>query len=204
MRTKVTQNVKNFLGDLVATCYSNNVTLKLLYQKQINLGKIKCSGMFDQKSLQVAINNDLEIWLGVLVHESCHMDQYIEDMPIWREIDPYLRRVDRWLADPQYKILKKAESFERVIELELDCEKRAVKKIKDYNLPLSLEEYVKGANSYLFAYGATMLHRKWFKHPYKKESIKKKMPKRFLSLADYTNQNHPALQEYARVYKTHI
>ena len=201
MQTKVTNNVKNFLGDLVEACYENKITLKLVHSKQLHIGKIKCSGMFDEKSLQVSTDHDLEIWLGVLVHESCHMDQYLQNIQIWRDIDPHLIRVDSWVTDPDYKIWKKAEAFEKVVELELDCEKRAIKKINKYKLPINKERYIRGANSYLFAYGAAMRNRRWYKHPYKRAEIWGVMPGKFLRLANYVDPKHPLLDVYDEVYK---
>jgi hypothetical protein len=48
-----------------------------------------------------------------------------------------------------------------VIDCELDCEKRAVAKIKKYKLPISIEYYIKMCNSYLFSYTKILEVRKW-------------------------------------------
>ena len=193
---KIDVTVKRFLGDLVGLCHDNGISLKLVAAPKVSIGKIKCNGMFDEKQIAVATKNDLEFWLGILVHESCHMDQYLEKTKLWAELDPHLIAVDSWINDPDYRIRNKDEAFRKVVELELDCERRAVRKIKEYSLPISVKEYIKGANSYLFAYGVAKKTREWFQNPYKKPFIYQHMPGRLLSLGEYTDPNHPLLEHY--------
>ena len=193
---KIDVTVKRFLGDLVGLCHDNGISLKLVAAPKVSIGKIKCNGMFDEKQIAVATKNDLEFWLGILVHESCHMDQYLEMTKLWAQIDPYIMAVDAWINDPDYRIRNKDEAFRKVVELELDCERRAVKKIKEYSLPISVKEYIKGANSYLFAYEIAKKRREWFQNPYKNPEIYKNMPSRLLSLGEYTDPDHPLLTLY--------
>jgi hypothetical protein len=193
---KIDTSVRRFLGDLVASCSENNISLKLVASTKVSIGKIKCNGMFDEKQITVATKNELNFWLGILVHESCHMDQHIEGSKLWKEIDPYLTAVDSWISDPTYKIRGKDLAFKRVIELELDCEKRSLRKIKKYGLPIDAGKYIQGANSYLFAYGITKKRRVWFQNPYKQPHIYEKMPKRLFSLDEYTDPKHKLLDLY--------
>ena len=48
-----------------------------------------------------------------------------------------------------------------VIDCELDCEKRSVKKIKEYNLDINVSNYKRMANTYLYSYPYMLKVRKW-------------------------------------------
>jgi hypothetical protein len=193
---KIDTSVRRFLGDLVASCSENNISLKLVASTKVSIGKIKCNGLFDEKQIMVATKNELSFWLGILVHESCHMDQHLEGSKLWVELDPYLGAVDSWINDPAYKIRGKDLAFSKVVELELDCERRSLRKIKKYGLPIDTGKYIQGANSYLFAYGIAKKRRVWFQTPYKKPHICDKMPKRLLTIEEYNNPKHKLLDLY--------
>ncbi len=65
-------------------------------------------------------------------------------------------------------------------ELELDCERRAVKKIKKFDLPLDVEEYIKQASAYIHYYNYMQLRRNNYtpgKEPYYNNTITSAMPK---------------------------
>ena len=50
-----------------------------------NDGSPRVMGFFseDEKLLKIACGGDRELWTGVYVHESCHMDQYLEKTSYW-------------------------------------------------------------------------------------------------------------------------
>jgi hypothetical protein len=76
------------------------------------------------------------------------------------------------------KILKKIQA------VELDCEKRTVKKIKKYNLPINIDRYIKEANACLWWYTSVTITRRWDGQQYSRPSVLKLMPTHFNN--DYT------------------
>lgn len=190
------KNIKNLLGDISLKCLKNKISLELIAKKHLTYNSIECSGLFDEDSLKVSTDKPLEDWLIILVHESCHMDQFLEKSPYWKiEKDP-LDVVDAWLDGKEIsqKVLK--NGLKNTILLELDCEKRSVKKMKKYNLSIDTKLYIQKANSYIFSYWATYKNRKWFKFPYLNPKIYKKMPDKFLSEKEYLNENCKYLDLY--------
>ncbi len=45
--------------------------------------------------------------------------------------------------------------------MEFDCEKRTVAKIKKYNLPIDIKDYIQKANAYVWFYTAVLNKRQW-------------------------------------------
>lgn len=183
--------VRSFIGEIATTCAANNISFNLSASNNVVTGSGRVSGYFDGGKLVVAGGGEVDHWLGILVHESCHMDQCLEDSRIWREVDPYLEGVDVWLNGGRPRL--KESPFKKVVELELDCERRAIRKIKKYRLPLDIELYAQKANAYLFSYEITRRTRKWFAYPYKKEWIFSGMPTKLLPLSSYIKRDHRLL-----------
>lgn len=76
-------------------------------KKYVSMGKddVETSGYFDAKSgsnkgvLGVGTKRPINEWLPVLVHESCHMDQWNEGLPIWKKSENMRYNLfDDWLA----------------------------------------------------------------------------------------------------------
>jgi hypothetical protein len=166
-------NQKEFLKHVQSVAYKNDIQIKFLDVKYINEGKgVSYSGYFDDsaKTLVVATKRKIEDWFPVFVHEVCHMDQYLEKSKVWNthikgfheKHDPmtlYTLHVDRLITlDPSIV----NEVFSKVLNVELDCEKRAVKKIKKFDLDLDVNKYTRHANVCLFDYSYQFQNRKWY------------------------------------------
>lgn len=188
--------INNFIGSVVQTCQENGKHLKLLGIPYLRYAGGKCSGFCDVHGLTVAIKKPLEEWLLVLIHEAAHLDQVIEKSPVWFNDYAETDEIDIWVKNKRTRNKRIDKCFEAAIALELDCEKRSVKKIKKYNLPVDIGEYIKKSNAYLFSYMVTKQNRCWFEFPYKIPEIYNKMPKRFLKFEDYINPKHPLLALY--------
>ena len=189
-------NVKKLLADIMEQCLKNKCSFHLVSSKSINSGGIECSGYYDEKDLKVAAGK--KEWLDVLVHESCHMDQYAGGFKYWREAEDGINFLDEWLTKKKkYPKERLEKAIKAIIMLELDCEKRTVKKMKKYKIPFNKELYIQKANSYLFSYWATLRDKKWFKFPYENPKIYGKMPKRFLESKYYFKN----IEEWLLLYK---
>jgi hypothetical protein len=97
------------------------------------------------------------------------MDQYISNSKYWtarikgkKEKYDALELYDQYidgiidLKEPVYN-----EVLKQVIGVELDCEKRSVKKLQKYDLGIDLDYYIKTANLYCWIYPYNMKTRNW-------------------------------------------
>jgi|688.fasta_scaffold886431_2 hypothetical protein len=115
--------------------------------------KEQCTGYCDDDGLVVAYKENILSAFKTFVHEFCHLQQSVEDIKGWKEW--HWPSFDGNLSIPDYQNLKKC------IELEHDCERRAIKYIKELNI-VDVEEYIQEANSYFFFQQYCFLKRKWF------------------------------------------
>ena len=168
---------------------------------------IQVSGYFvDRPSpvLAVATGKPVAQWLGILVHEACHMDQWSQQAPCWtqnrmedgREAADWL---DDWVCG-QLELAPDvlAEVVARAKAVEADCERRALQAIARHGLPLDLAEYARKANAYVHFYDHVAATGRWNppgQAPYQVEAVWRQAPARLVAVAP------PALRAaYARHY----
>jgi hypothetical protein len=123
---------------------------------------LRVSGYFDAAPevpiLAVAWGMGADRRLGILLHEYCHLTQWAEDAPVWRN--------DRgnwadWLAGKSIKNIKGLIAAAR--ELEADCERRTIRLIRELDAPVDVENYARGANAYIHFYNVMAEKRKWYR-----------------------------------------
>jgi hypothetical protein len=187
-------NVQKFLAKVVSDCQKHGVGFHLVPDTLVDAGGIKCSGYFDDTDLKVA--GKKKDWLDVLVHESCHMDQWLENHPLWEKADAGISIIEKWCSGTRYSEQRCLQAFKDTIELEWDCEKRTEKKIKKFKLDINLSTYRKAVNSYLFSYWATYRDRKWYPFPYNNPKIVRRMPDEILPLKEYLDPQTVYLRYY--------
>lgn len=144
--------VELFLTDLKHTCKEHGITLKFTKGMRVMVEPgIMCSGYFDVANKMLVVAKGNESWLANLVHESCHIDQWLEQTKIWKKEEKFGTVIfDRWLSGKNVKSIRK--SINNLLALELDCEKRAIKKIVEYDLPINTVTYIQRANAYILYY----------------------------------------------------
>jgi hypothetical protein len=181
-------NQKEFIELIRLHASAYDVKVVLHDKPFIMCDGLKVSGYFDngRLSLHVALKNP--IWFEILVHEYGHFRQWIEFCKVWAKYEREVKKWDDW-------VIKKAEmskeridrEFKIVRNLELDCEKRSVELIKQFNLPIDVKNYIKGANTYIYFYAFVRKNRKWYnkKSPYKVKEIFDMMPAKFLEPHEY-------------------
>jgi hypothetical protein len=131
----------------------HNKKLTITNSANIRFDGGQCAGWCDGNEMAVASNNSL--FEQTYVHEFSHMNQCIEQSPIWKS--EYIF----WNHLSKDKIrLKSWHSIFEIIELERDCEKRSLAFSKKWNL-FDNKYYAKCANLYLYYYQYTFLKRKW-------------------------------------------
>jgi hypothetical protein len=187
-------NFSKFLSDTILTCIKHKIGFDLVPEDHVLADGIKCSGYFDEVYLKVAIKK--KDWQIILIHESCHLDQFTKKSLFWKEGEDGITLIDDWLKGKDFSSKKVEKSFKDTIILELDCEKRSLQKIKKYKLNIDSKEYIQKANAYLLSYWATYRDKKWYPFPYNKPEIYKQLPDKFLSLKEYYNKDSKYLKLY--------
>lgn len=189
--------MNQLLLDEFVKMQSASVLLKVSHDNQIDYlgGSMKVSGYFssdDKPEFGIAIGKPVKDWALIFVHESCHMDQWLESSPIWTDSmfngkDSYTL-VDEWLNGTEFSDSDILKYINCCMDVELDCEKRSLAKIIKYDLDfIDPTEYIQKSNSYILYYAIMLGARKWYsKPPYENPEIFTKMPDRFLnSIDDY-------------------
>lgn len=175
------------------TCKSFDIDFRLtdashvIYEADVT--QTPCAGFFTKDVLAVAINKPLEEWFPILLHESSHMDQYLDDCKEWTDTisedgTDICDLFFEWLDGKELSIDYATELAKIVLAIELDCEKRTVEKIKTYQLEswLNTEEYIKKANSYVYFYLYALEKRSFYKpgfSPYTIEEVWNVAPNTF-------------------------
>ena len=173
---------QEFIKHVKQECKKHNIKCVLKNTKTVKLtdDNDRCSGYFDEEHLVVAMNRPDA--LQILVHEYCHLTQWVEQCDIWITSvkNESHDKLYRWLAGEEVKGIEKAISICR--DLELDNEKRAVKMIKYFNLPIDIDIYIKKANAYVQYYNYLLISRKWCSpknSPYKNDRLVEAMSSKF-------------------------
>jgi hypothetical protein len=184
---RYSKNDKAFIEFVKDECKRLGVKTHIKDVKYVKLSPtIRCSGYFDDadpdKGAILACSMGKDDGLEILVHEYCHLTQWQDEFPLWKQAAKALPIIDEWLAG-KYKrpeTLKKA--FEIAISLERDNEMRSVRMINEWGLSIDVDKYIKKANSYLMFYNWMKQTRRWSKpnnQPYHNKRIVEAMPTNF-------------------------
>lgn len=186
-------NIAHLISALKQYTTDNGVEWCLSDTDAVVDGNIWCSGYFIDRptpKLAVACRKPIIEWVKVLVHEACHMEQYLDNASVWKAlyVTPTLDAtslIDLWIANKIELNHEQLYHYIQVIQdVEMDCEKRAVELIKRFEVPfIDTEEYIQQANAYVWFYLYVKKHRKWYtvgKEPYNNEKIWRAMPTTFV------------------------
>lgn len=164
------KNVELFLKEVKTNLKKHKFKLVLSIDR-LKVGKNSVSGWFDECNKELVIGLNDPDWLPVLVHEYCHFLQFIENDETYTKANDEqnsLSNVWDWL-DNNYEFdseKDKDRAFREIIKMELNCEKRTIEKIKEYDLPIDLNEYETQAHIYLYYYLFAKKYRKWLGESY--------------------------------------
>lgn len=133
---------------------------------EMNIGAV---GYFDSGTGRLAVCIT-EGWLETFVHESCHMEQYLNDTVLWNRLSEGVIKFNQYCTG-EIKLSNEElyDVIQLVIASELDCEKRVVAKIKKYKLPIDIKEYKQRINTYLYTYLTFLKTYTWYDHYMVKE-----------------------------------
>jgi hypothetical protein len=185
INTVENENIRNFIQSELSQCKKHKIKVELIKTPDDFNGN-ECSGHFGDDpnpTLVVQVTPNIYDWLPIFVHETCHKDQFIEKADVWtakigNQFDP-LEIFDLWI-DHHVELRKHQlrPVLEQIVQVELDCERRAVAKIQKYNLPINQTEYIQKSNSYIWYYHAAAHHRAYSQRtsPYANLELWSKMP----------------------------
>lgn len=180
--------INHFLDDLRFACKSHKIDLIFCKSKTVEIEKgIRSSGYFDHVGKEMVIGKNREDWLQLLVHESCHMDQWVADTKIWKADNTIGTQLfDKWILGREVSKIRTA--INNIISLELDCEKRAVAKMIEYDLPINTHTYIQRGNAYLMYYNYVYKVRRWMPGPFE-QKVWSCFPGKFMPTKYYRSIN---------------
>ena len=127
MLQKNNSNIRKLFDDIKNNCKKYNVRLKLIEKKYIKLSdNLKVGGYFDEGSfnqkpiLACAMGNKFEKSLSILIHESCHLDQWIKKTNVWEKSNG-IELIDEWLSGKEIDKKKLDIIFKKVIDIYIGC-----------------------------------------------------------------------------------
>ena len=174
-------NKSELVSFIKKECKQRNIKCTLKNTTYLKVDGVPCGGLFHPDiGLMVAMGNDHAY--EILVHEYCHMTQWIEQIQEWKNHQKInSEQFDSWLAGGKCRNIKKYIKW--IIELELENEKRSVKMIKKLKLDfIDINLYIKKANAYLQFYNWLLIHKSWTKPGkpmYKSKKVLSMMPAKF-------------------------
>jgi hypothetical protein len=184
MRYNIPEEYKPFITSVKRQCKKYGIELILSPSRRVVLTDDylqECSGYFcdTDKALVVACGKPFEEWVEILIHEFSHMEQWKSDER-WNDWNDNTGKTWDWLAGNimlnKTQVLNMLDSM---VELEKDCEIRAIEKIKKWNLPVNLTRYVKKANVYLYSYHMMPILKRFPTGIYTNKTLIEMAPKGF-------------------------
>lgn len=162
------RHIDIFLAHVRHECRRYRIDFNIVDSGSILLDDNDCGGYFSEQplSISIATGGDLKVadWIGTLMHEFSHFEQ-------WRDNDPsyvtkYKRTttakiVDAWMLGKEYDPKTIDDCLNQQKNCELNCERRTVKNLIKFNIPIDLELYIQNANAYIHYYNYMKLTRRW-------------------------------------------
>lgn len=168
-------SIHRFLQHVKDVCNRAEVEVQLIDDSSVNTSdSVAVGGYFDSESstLVCVIQDPNQSpgepprWVTLLAHEFSHLLQWQEDCEPWvnctyKTYDCNLM-LDMWLNHAiELNDEQLTSCINAVADLELDCEKRTVELIKEFDLPYDIAEYVQRSNAYVLHYQYIKRFRRW-------------------------------------------
>ena len=185
---RVTMRRKQFIEYVRDQIESAGGKFRLSDSKYVLANGWRCGGYLEAEpdclELAVATKKPEKIWLEVLVHEFSHFQQYKENCHAWRSCylpdgtdsgEIYIN----WVEGKEYDMDLIKHCLAKTRNMELDCERRTVANIIEFDLPIDIEAYCKKASAYVHLYNHMVTSRSWYKQgkgPYSHKEILDVMP----------------------------
>lgn len=155
-------NADEIVRELTRRSWRFGVSVLLSDEKDVDCDGMRVSGWFcgDDKKLVVGCGVAEDKWLGTLLHEYSHLTQWAENCQIWRDDAKVNTDIDEWLDGKAVRNIGKVVALRQ--ELEADCERRAVRLMRELDAPIDRDRYIRGANAYIHFHNIMLEKRKWY------------------------------------------
>jgi hypothetical protein len=201
----VKAQVDRFVADTKAEMESKGIKVTLENTKYVwchegdYTPESKITGFFDDEEdneFRVAVGKPIKDWLPTYVHEYAHFLQWQEGFPGYNDYP--MDELEDWTRGSIYITPGRAWEITRAIQrVELDAERKVGDLVKEYGLPVDMEQYNKSANAYLLMYNVIALFGSWPVHiPYERAELCDIMPPT-LDI-DYNTGHIPYVKEYLK------
>jgi hypothetical protein len=194
------KEVQQFVKEQIKIANQRGVTVHLRNKSRILDDGSRISGFFsdEDKILAVGAAGHFSKWLGTFVHETCHCDQWWEkDATFFKRIKGYEPHTlyGQWIDRVIEFTPEQSDAvFHAIMDLELNNEKRALSKIKEFDLPIDHKDYIRKANAYVLYHKALQIKRKWYdKQPWSVDGFAESLPTKWMSKKELYNPNKEML-----------
>lgn len=192
-------NSKYYYDLYVEKMRVNNIKFIRVNKESFTFSGTKLVGVFSSIEfknyvglLKIATGGEYDDWFTTFIHETSHLDQFLEFSPYWNNvfiggIHNSNSLIDKYLIGEPYNKSLLRKAVKAVTALEWDCERRAIEKIKEYAIPIDVENYILNANAYLFSH-SMLLYLDSHKNgtwPTPSDELFDKLPTNFLPLESY-------------------
>lgn len=137
------------------------VDVKILLKKPVKIKDLNWYGTFDETAREIMVYTMKGYdWVGVLAHEYSHMRQWLEHAKCWLDFHDCgtVALLDKILTGKTnvkmkfsgYSTQQLNDFVDTWAKMERDCEVRALKEMKNFELPIDTEAYAKVVNLFLF------------------------------------------------------
>lgn len=192
---------QKLVSDTIETCVEYGFSINLAYRNSVE----SCGGFVDDSRMKFAVATKRPYWREVFLHESCHIDQFVEEEPLWH--DPLL--AEKSFVDLDLHTEEDSEDvFYRTMLIEHDCDRRAIEKLKSYKISkkhICPQGYIQAANCYHASYFYFWKYSCFYnpKHiPYHKQYLLDLFPDDQLLSPEEKWKEYPLLDNFFQKYST--
>lgn len=177
-------NLEHFVGQCIRDMISSGVTIEITRRK--NMSTYSHSYFTESNGVvpNFRINyfkNDFDFYIPTFLHEYCHFLQWKNKSTYFIQGIKSTEKYYKWLNGEHEQV--DIEDLRNIQRMELDCDRRAIKSIKKYNLDIDLQQYILESNSYIISHNYVHEKRKYFSSfPYAKDCIKCLVPNKHLKM----------------------
>ena len=188
---------ENYTCKVISDLIKDKFSILLHQNKHIS----EYGGSFDYENREFVVSIGDKIGIELLIHEYCHYLQWRDDKKYFLNLINNCLIVFDWIDGKFFKKDIINHAIAGAIELELDCERRALAEIKKYKLNVDIGGYCKSANSYLLFYNIVHDTRKWYGKTVNTPSLTKSMPSKLMDLDYYLDKDNITDKQYKQYLK---
>jgi len=181
---RASEDFRKFFDTIRKDCQKSEVEIELCHSYRVFLNGVATSGFFDASSGKIVIavkGQDENSVRDLLAHEYCHFLQWKEfpdifSRPFYLGLS-YDETIDSWLSGENFPLKIIENAYSLAVEIEIDCEIRALSLLRRHFDGFDGKKYAKNANAYINFYPYSLELRQWYeKPPWSIDNILKKMP----------------------------